>query len=62
MATSKKTTGTDQSIGCSVTNCTYNEGGCTCVAQHINVNNDRATTQAETYCSTFKSKGNCCAD
>ena len=61
MATSKKTCA-DQSIGCSVTNCTYNENGCTCVAQHINVNNDRATTQAETYCSTFKSKGNVCCD
>lgn len=62
MATSKKTTGADQSIGCTVTNCTYNDSGCKCVAQHISVNNDRATTQTETYCSTFKSKGNCCAD
>lgn len=45
-----------QSIGCDVTNCTYNDNGNKCIAQHIDVHNDRATTQAETYCSTFKSK------
>ena len=47
----------DQSIGCDVTNCTYNENGTKCTAQHIVVENERATTQAETYCSTFKNKG-----
>ena len=47
----------DQSIGCDVTNCTYNENGTKCTAQHIVVENKRDTTQAETYCSTFKNKG-----
>ena len=49
----------DQSIGCDVTNCTYNENGTKCTAQHIVVENKRATTQAETYCSTFCPRG-CC--
>ena len=35
----------DQSIGCDVTNCTYNENGTKCTAQHIVVENKRATTQ-----------------
>lgn len=57
MTTSNQTNNM-QSIGCDVTNCTYNDKGNKCVAPHINVQNDRATTQAETYCSTFKSKTN----
>ena len=57
-----KQTYSDQSIGCDVANCTYNQNGCICAATHINVHNDKATTKAETYCSTFRSKGNTCCD
>lgn len=42
-----------QSIGCDVKNCSYNENGTVCTAKHISVENTKATTQAETYCSTF---------
>ena len=49
-----------QSIGCDVKNCTYNENGTVCTAQHISVENTKATTQAETYCSTFMRKDGCC--
>lgn len=45
-----------QSIGCDVKNCVYNENGTVCTAQHISVENMKATTQAETYCSTFSRK------
>lgn len=49
-----------QSIGCDVKNCAYNENGTVCTAQHISVENNKATTQAETYCSTFcRKNGNC---
>lgn len=49
-----------QSIGCDVKNCVYNENGTVCTAQHISVENNKATTQAETYCSTFSKKAGCC--
>lgn len=49
-----------QTIGCDVKNCAYNENGTTCVAQHISVENTKATTQSETYCSTFCKKNGCC--
>ncbi len=49
-----------QSIGCDVKNCAYNENGTVCTAQHISVENNKATTQAETYCSTFTKKHGCC--
>ena len=45
-----------QSIGCDVKNCVYNENGTVCTANHISVENKMATTQAETYCSTFSKK------
>ena len=45
-----------QSIGCDVKNCVYNKNGTVCTAQHISVENNKATTQAETYCSTFSRK------
>ena len=49
-----------QSIGCDVKNCAYNENGTVCTAQHISVENNKATTQAETYCYTLCRKyGNC---
>ncbi len=60
MSTSKQNC--NQVIGCDVTNCTYNQDGCKCTAKSISVENKRATTQTETYCSTFRSKGNCICD
>ncbi len=49
-----------QTIGCDVKNCAYNENGTTCRAQHISVENIKATSQSETYCSTFCKKNGCC--
>ncbi len=49
-----------QSIGCDVKNCAYNADGAVCTAKHISVENTKATTQAETYCSTFMRKEGCC--
>lgn len=49
-----------QSIGCDVKNCAYNEDGAVCTAQHISVENNKATTQAETYCSTFCRRNDSC--
>lgn len=46
-------------VGCDVTNCKYNTIDCKCSASQIKVVNDKATTKAETYCSTFCPRGNC---
>ena len=48
-----------QSISCDVKNCAYNENGRTCAAKHVTVENTKATTQSETYCSTFCKKNSC---
>ena len=50
-----KTTG----VGCDVTNCKYNTRENKCSAAHINVENKKASTKSETYCSTFCPRG-CC--
>ena len=49
-----------QGVGCSVTNCKYNDTQCkSCTAEHISVQNEKASTKAETYCSTFCPRGTC---
>lgn len=48
------------SIGCDAENCAFNEGGCTCKAEHIKVDGRCAECTGETCCSTFKPKNCCC--
>ena len=43
-------------IHCDVRNCTYNEAGCECHADHISVGPSNATHGSETVCVTFKPK------
>lgn len=45
-------------IGCNAEHCTYNENGCDCVAEHINVTGRSAQSTGETSCATFKPKQN----
>lgn len=52
---SDRTTG----VGCDVSNCKYNTIDCKCSASQIKVQNDKATTKSETFCSTFCPRG-CC--
>jgi len=46
-------------VGCDVTNCKYNTVDCHCSASHISVQNEKASSKGETYCSTFCPRG-CC--
>ncbi len=41
-------------ISCNAKNCIYNENGCHCTANHVDVGTSSASTSSETYCSTFK--------
>lgn len=55
----KKHTETNPGVGCDVTNCKYNTIDCRCSASKISVQNEKANTKGETYCSTFCPRG-CC--
>lgn len=46
-------------VGCDVTNCKYNTIDCKCSATRISVQNEKASTKGETYCSTFTPRGTC---
>ena len=46
-------------VGCDVTNCKYNTIDCRCSASRISVQNEKASTKGETYCSTFCPRGTC---
>lgn len=46
-------------VGCDVANCKYNTIDNKCSASQIKVQNERASTKGETYCSTFCPRG-CC--
>ena len=46
-------------VGCDVTNCKYNTVDYHCSAKKINVENNKAVTKGETYCSTFSPRGTC---
>ena len=55
MNENKKRTG-KTAIGCDAENCTYNERGVGCSAEHIVVDGKTARSTGETCCSTFKAK------
>ena len=55
----KKTREPNPGVGCDVTGCKYNTIDCRCSAAHISVQNERAVTKGETYCSTFCPRGTC---
>lgn len=44
-------------VGCDVTQCKYNTIDCRCSAGRISVQNEKAATKGETYCSTFCPRG-----
>lgn len=44
-------------VGCDVTNCKYNTIDCRCSASRISVQNEKAASKGETYCSTFCPRG-----
>lgn len=47
-------------VGCNVTHCKYHSTDDKCHAQHINIRNDQAMRESETFCGTFEcSSGNC---
>lgn len=46
-------------VGCDATNCKYNTIDCKCSASHIKVENEKAKSKTETFCSTFCPRG-CC--
>ncbi len=45
-------------VDCAVHNCHFNTVSGKCTAQHIKVDNEKASSKSETFCSTFKPK--CC--
>ena len=55
----KKHSGPNTGVGCDVTGCKYNTIDCRCTAEKINVQNEKAATKGETYCSTFCPRGSC---
>lgn len=46
-------------VGCDVTACKFNTVDRKCCAKSINVENEKANSKGETYCSTFCPRG-CC--
>ena len=46
-------------VGCDVSACKYNTIDCRCSASRISVQNEKASTKGETYCSTFCPRGTC---
>ena len=59
MSNKKMSSGRTTGVGCDVSNCKYNTIDCKCSASQIKVQNDKATTKSETFCSTFCPRG-CC--
>ena len=55
----RKNKSTIPGMGCDVTGCKYNTVDSHCSAERINVQNEKASTKGETYCSTFCPRG-CC--
>ena len=49
--------GTLPDVACGVVSCKYHSGGSHCSAKGISVQNESAHQKAETFCSTFVSKG-----
>lgn len=50
---------TNPGVACDVSNCKYNTIDYKCSASKISVQNERASTKGETYCSTFCPRGSC---
>ena len=46
-------------VGGDVSSCKYNTVDCRCSASSISVQNEKANTKGETYCSTFCPRGVC---
>ncbi len=55
----KKRSQNDPGVACDVSGCKYNTADCHCCASKISVQNERAATKGETYCSTFCPRGTC---
>ena len=55
----KKNARPNPGVGCDVTACKYNTIDCRCTAEKISVQNERAVSKGETYCSTFCPRGTC---
>ena len=55
----KKSKAANPGVGCDVSACKYNTVDCHCSAEKISVQNEKASTKGETYCSTFCPRG-CC--
>jgi len=55
----KKYSETNPGVACDVSNCKYNTIDYKCNASKISVQNERASTKGETYCSTFCPRGTC---
>ena len=53
----RKNKSTIPGVGCDVTGCKYNTVDSHCSAERINVQNEKASTKGETYCSTFCPRG-----
>ena len=46
-------------VACDVSGCKYNTVDCHCTADGISVQNEKANSKAETFCSTFCPRGTC---
>ena len=55
----KKTGEKTTCVGGSVCGCKYNTVDRKCSAEKISVQNEKASTKGETYCSTFCPRGTC---
>jgi hypothetical protein len=53
----KKSKGNNPGVACDVSACKYNTIDCRCCAGRISVQNEKAASKGETYCSTFCPRG-----
>ncbi len=58
MTNEKKTV--NSGVTCSVKNCVHNCGSNCCSAPVVSVGEERAVTEADTRCATFRSRPGCC--
>lgn len=55
----KKSSSMNPGVACDVAGCKYNTISSHCCAEKISVQNEKANTKGETYCSTFSPRGSC---
>lgn len=55
----KKNCDCQPNVGCDVSSCKYNTIDCRCSANKISVQNEKACSKGETYCSTYCPRGTC---